>query len=356
MSRFFSQTLSGLEPYTPGEQPRGIQNLIKLNTNESPFPPSPRAVEAIGAQQVRELRLYSDPACTDFLAALAERFGVPRECVFASNGSDETLAFAFRAFCDKGAAFPDVTYGFYPVFASLFGVSTRVVPLRGDWTLAPEDYKGLKETIFLANPNAPTGLALPRIQIEKLAAADPERLVVVDEAYVDFGAESCVPLTQKHDNILVVGTFSKSRSLAGARLGYAVGASSLIADLNAVKFSFNPYNVNRLTLAAGTAAVRDEEYFKTCCAKIVDAREQTKAALRALGFFVTESRANFLFAAPPAPHTGAEYFAYLRENGILVRHFAAPRTENYVRITIGTGVQMHRLVDVTKKFLEEGLR
>ena len=352
MTRFFSASLSGLEPYTPGEQPRGLADLIKLNTNESPFPPSPRAVEAIGAQQVRDLRLYSDPACTDFLAALAEAFGVPKNCVFASNGSDEALAFAFRAFCDAGAAFPDVTYGFYPVFAQLFGVKTRVVPLRDDWSLAPEDYKGLKETIFLANPNAPTGLALPRARIEKLVAADPARLVIVDEAYVDFGAESCVPLTQRYDNVLVVGTFSKSRSLAGARLGYAVGAPSLIADLNAVKFSFNPYNVNRLTLAAGAASVRDAEHFKTCCAKIVGAREETKASLRALGFTVTESRANFLFAAPPAPRTGAEYFAFLRENGILVRHFAAPRTENYVRITVGTGVQMHRLVAVTKEFLK----
>lgn len=353
MSRFFSQTLSGLEPYTPGEQPRGIQNLIKLNTNESPFPPSPRVVEAIGAQQVRDLRLYSDPACTDFLAALAEAFGVPRECVFASNGSDESLAFAFRTFCDKGAAFPDVTYGFYPVFAQLFGIRTRVVPLREDWSLAPEDYKGLAETLFLANPNAPTGLALSRAEIEALVTENPERLVVVDEAYVDFGGESCVPLTQKYDNILVVGTFSKSRSLAGARLGYAVGAPSLIADLNAVKFSFNPYNVNRLTLAAGTAAVRDTAYFRECCGKIVEAREETKAALRAMGFAVTESRANFLFAAPPAPRTGAEYFAYLRENGILVRHFGAARTENYVRITIGTAGQMKTLVAVTKCFLEE---
>lgn len=354
MSRFFTGALRDLQPYTPGEQPRGLKDLIKLNTNESPFPPGPRVLDALNRQEAENLRLYSDPACTDFLAALANAFGVRQTQVFAGNGSDEVLAFAFCAFCEKGAAFADLTYGFYPVFARLFGVPAREVPLREDFSLAVEDYAGLGETVFVANPNAPTGLCLPLSEIERLLRQNPERLVVVDEAYVDFGGESAAALLPRYDNLLIIGTFSKSRSLAGARLGYAVGSEALIADLNTVKFSFNPYNINRLTLAAGTAALADAAYYTRCCAEIAAVRDDTARALRQLGFTVTDSRANFLFAGRHARISGADYFAALRQNAILVRHFGTPRIADWVRITVGTRAQMERVVAVTKKILSAG--
>lgn len=352
MSRFLAPRLAALTPYTPGEQPQGMESLIKLNTNESPFAPSPCVKTALNENAVRDLRLYSDPACHTFLTALADTFGVRQTQVFAGNGSDEVLAFLFQAMCPDGAVFADLTYGFYPVFAQLYGVPFTEIPLREDFTLCVGDYAAQSGTVFLANPNAPTGLALGLDDVEALLMQNKNRLVVVDEAYVDFGAQSAVSLLARYDNLIVVGTFSKSRSLAGARLGYAVGSEALIADLNAVKFSFNPYNVNRLTLLAGTAALEDEAYFQDCCRQIAQTREETAAALRALGFTVTDSRANFVFAAPPAPLTGAAYYKGLRENGILVRYFAQPRIENYVRITVGTSTQMQTLLDVTKGLMK----
>ena len=352
MSRFLADSMRTLAPYTPGEQPQGMEKLIKLNTNENSYPPAPGVIAALDARAAADLRLYSDPACKTFLAALARTLHLDPAQVFAGNGSDEVLAFAFRAFCGRGAAFPDVTYGFYPVFARMFGVAYEEVPLRADFSVAPADYAGRAGTVFLANPNAPTGMALSPADIETLLRQDRDRLVVVDEAYVDFGGESVVPLLDAYDNLLVVGTFSKSRSLAGARLGYAAGSRALIAELNTVKYSFNPYNINRLTLAAGTAALADPDYFSRCCAEVCAVRAQTAAKLAALGFRLTDSRANFLFAAPPAPHTGAEYYAMLRENGILVRHFDAPRTTNFVRITIGTKQQMDTLLAVTGQWLK----
>lgn len=351
MSRFFASALRGLAPYTPGEQPRGVENLIKLNTNESPFPPGPKVLDALNRAEAEKLRLYSDPACTDFLAALAKTYGVAENEVFAGNGSDEVLAFAFCAFCEKGAAFADLTYGFYPVFARLFGVPAREIPLRADFSLAVEDYADEPGTLFIANPNAPTGLCLPLADIETLLRQRPERLVVVDEAYVDFGGESAVPLLRKYDNLLIVGTFSKSRSLAGARLGYAIGGAALIADLNTVKFSFNPYNINRLTLAAGTAALADAEYYAEKCAEIAAVRDAAAKALRALGFSVTDSKANFLFVGAHPRISGADYFAALRRHAILVRHFGVPRIADWVRVTVGTRAQMERVVDVTKAIL-----
>lgn len=359
MSRFMDGRLRALVPYTPGEQPQNIPDLIKLNTNENPFPPSPRVEAALNSGETRQLRLYSDPACGAFLQALAHTLGVETEQVFASNGSDEALAFCFQALCPHGAVFADLTYGFYPVFAALYGVPFTELPLREDFSLAVEDYAECRQTVFLANPNAPTGLALPRAKVEALLRQDPERLVVVDEAYVDFGAESAVPLLRQYENLLVIGTFSKSRCLAGARLGYAVGSRALIADLNTVKFSFNPYNVNRLTLRAGTAALEDASYFSACCQEICAVREDTARALRALGFSVTDSKANFLFAAPPARAasnralTGTAYCAMLRKNGILVRRFDdKERIANYARITIGTRQQMERLLFVTTQWLK----
>ncbi len=352
MSKFLAGRFAALTPYTPGEQPRGIKNLIKLNTNESPFPPAPAVVRAVNADAAEELRLYSDPACTDFLAALARTMGVRETQVFAGNGSDEVLAFAFLAFCENGAAFADVTYGFYPVFAKLFGVEYTEVPLRQDFSLAVEDYAAQKGTVFLANPNAPTGLALGLSAIETLLQQKKDRLVVVDEAYVDFGGESAVALLPRYDNLLVVGTFSKSRSLAGARLGYAVGSEALIADLNTMKFSFNPYNLNRITLAAGTAALAEPAYFSRCVQQIQTARTETAQGLAQMGFSVLKSSANFVFASPPAPLSGEVYFQKLREKGILVRWFAAPRTKNHVRITIGTQAQMQTLLAATESILK----
>ena len=351
MSRFLNPSLRAAEPYTPGEQPRGVENLIKLNTNENPFPPSPKVLDALNRTEAEKLRLYSDPACTDFLAALAKAYGVAENQVFAGNGSDEVLAFAFCAFCAKGAAFADLTYGFYPVFARLFGVPAREIPLRADFSLAVEDYADEPGTLFLANPNAPTGLCLPLSGIEALLRQNPDRLVVVDEAYIDFGGESAVPLLPRYDNLLVVGTFSKSRSLAGARLGYAVGSAALIADLNTVKFSFNPYNVNRLTLLAGTAALADAAYYAKNCAEVAAVRDDTAEALRALGFAVTNSKANFLFVGANPRISGADYFAALRQNGILVRRFEVPRIADWVRITVGTRAQMERLLHVTRGLL-----
>ena len=352
MSRCLAGALRAVTPYTPGEQPRGVEPLIKLNTNENPYPPSPKVLEALNGRAAENLRLYSDPACADFLAALAETFGVGRDQVFAGNGSDEVLAFAFLAFCEKGAAFADITYGFYPVFAQLFGIAAQEVPLREDFSVNTGDYAGVPGTVFLANPNAPTGLCLPLAEIEALLRQDPDRLVVVDEAYVDFGGESAACLLGRYDNLLVVGTFSKSRSLAGARLGYAVGSPALIADLNTVKFSFNPYNLNRLTLLAGEAALADAPYFARCCTQVAAVRDETAQALRALGFTVTDSKTNFLFAGAHPAVSGGEYYAALRQSSILVRHFTLPRIENWVRITVGTAAQMQRLVDVTKQILD----
>lgn len=355
MSRFLNSALRALTPYTPGEQPRDAKKLIKLNTNESPFAPSPAVFAALNANETEKLRLYSDPQCTDFLAALAQTYGVSKACVFAGNGSDEVLAFAFRAFCENGAAFADITYGFYPVFARLFGIAYQEIPLRDDFTIEVADYASVRGTIFLANPNAPTGLCLPLAQIEALLQQNRDRLIVVDEAYVDFGGESAVMLLPRYDNLLVVGTFSKSRSLAGARLGYAIGGDALIADLNTVKFSFNPYNINCLTLLAGTAALADAAYFTQCCDAIVQTRAETSRALAALGFTLTDSRANFLFAAPCAPLGGQAYYQALRERGILVRWFDLPRIRDYVRITIGTDAQMQTLLAVTQEIIKGGI-
>ena len=249
-------------------------------------------------------------------------------------------------------AFADITYGFYPVFAQLFGIAAQEVPLREDFSVNTGDYAGVSGTVFLANPNAPTGLCLPLAEIEALLRQDPDRLVVVDEAYVDFGGESAACLLGRYDNLLVVGTFSKSRSLAGARLGYAVGSPALISDLNTVKFSFNPYNINRLTLLAGEAALADAPYFARCCTQVAAVRDETAQALRALGFTVTDSKTNFLFAGAHPAVSGGEYYAALRQSSILVRHFTLPRIENWVRITVGTAAQMQRLVDVTKQILD----
>ena len=352
MSKFLSPTLAAVTPYTPGEQPQD-QQYIKLNTNESPYLPSPAVIAAVSEHEVEKLRLYSDPACADLLKAAAAHFGLQPEQIMPGNGSDENLFFALRAFCDADhpLAYADITYGCYGVWCGLMHIPSHIIPLKEDFTLDPKDYYGLNQTIVLANPNAPTGIALPRAEIEGILKANPNNVVIVDEAYVDFGGESCVPLIDQYDNLLVVQTFSKSRQLAGARLGLAMGNAALIADLNRVKFSLNPYNINRLTLKAGQAALEDTAYFDKTRAAIMDTRAWTMQQLTDRGFTVLDSRANFVFASTERISDGKLY-KELKKNGILVRHFDAPRIENWLRITIGTPEQMQALMDAVDKILE----
>ena len=352
MSRFLSPEAARLAPYTPGEQPQD-QPYIKLNTNESPFLPSPQVVEALSREEVEKLYLYSDPTCARLVGALARRYKLQPENVLPANGSDEVLAFAFRAFCGQGrpVAYPDITYSFYRSQAALFGLDARMIPLREDFTLHVEDYLNFPGTIVIANPNAPTGIAVPRSHIQHLLEADPDRVVIVDEAYVDFGAESCVPLIPRYDNLLVTQTMSKSRSLAGGRVGYALGSGELIAALNRVKYSFNPYNVNRLSILAGAAAVEDDEYFHACTAAIRETRTRTVAALETLGFSALPSSANFVFARH-GRLSGRELYETLKENGILVRWFDADRIRDFIRITIGSRAQMAALVEQLTHLLE----
>lgn len=352
MSQFFSARYQGLIPYTPGEQPKDVP-YVKLNTNESPFPPSP-AVESAVRAEVGRLQLYSDPENRAVREALAKRYEVsPREVV-VTNGSDDVLNFAFMAFADerRPLRFPDITYGFYPVFAELHKIPYREVPLREDFSVNVEDYLGMEETVVIANPNAPTGLALRREEIERIVRSNPNRVVIVDEAYVDFGAESAVPLIKTYPNLLVTGTFSKSRSMAGARLGFGIGNEALIADLNTLRYSTNPYNVNRMTEAAGVAALSEDSYYASCCDLIKKNRAWTEERLKELGFTVIPSLANFLFASHPRIEGQALYLA-LKQRGVLVRHLNKERIRNYNRITVGTKEQMELLIEKIKEILKE---
>ena len=343
MSRFFSKRHAALTPYTPGEQPRDMQ-YVKLNTNESPFPPSP-AVAAAVAGQCGSLQLYSDPENTALREKLAQLYGVKPQQVLVANGSDDILNFAFQAFADEDAPliFPDITYGFYPVFARLHHIPYTCAALREDFSIDPADYRDCGKTVVIANPNAPTGLCLPLEDIEAIVRSNPDRVVIIDEAYVDFGAESAAALVDRYDNLLVVQTFSKSRSMAGARLGFAMGSAALIADLNTLKYATNPYNVNRMTEAAGIAALEENDYYLENARTIVANREWTAQQLRALGFTVLDSRANFLFARSGRIE-GKALYEGLKARGILVRHFDAPRIAPFVRITVGTREQMEHLI------------
>ena len=354
MSRFLAQRYASLTAYTPGEQPTDMK-YIKLNTNESPFPPSPAVIDAISENRVRELRLYPDPDCGALRKAIADLFGFEKENIFVSNGSDDILNFSFMAFCDGktcGAAFPAISYGFYKVYADLYGVDALAIPLAEDFSVRAEDYFGIGRTVVIANPNAPTGIALPKSKIEEILSTNPDNLVVIDEAYVDFGAESCVELVQKYDNLLVVRTFSKSYSLAGGRLGFAIGSKAIIEDLNKIKYSTNPYNINRLSLLAGTAAIAENDYYMANCRKIMENRAYTTDALRALGFAVLPSSANFIFAESPEID-GGELYLELKRRGILIRHFTTESIKNFNRITIGTREEMETLVATVETILKE---
>ena len=352
MSRFFSSKYDALEAYTPGEQPRDLQ-YVKLNTNESPFPPSPGVIEA-AAREAETLRWYSDPESAALTAAVAERYGVSPSQVLMTNGSDEILNFAFMAFGDArhGFAFPDITYGFYPVFAAVNAVPFREIPLRRDFTIDVRDYCGVGQNIVIANPNAPTGLLLSVAQIEEIVRTNPEHVVVIDEAYIDFGGESCVPLVAKYDNLLVTQTFSKSRSLAGARLGFGIGAPSLIQDLNTIKYSTNPYNVNRMTAAAGAAAIADDAYYRANARIIMENRAFTQTELQKRGFAVLDSAANFLFAKAPLAD-GETLYRRLKERGILIRHWNKLRIGDWCRITVGTRAQMEALLAAVDALMKE---
>lgn len=353
MSRFLNAKYAGLTAYTPGEQPRDRQ-YIKLNTNESPYPPAPAVLAALGAEDVADLRLYSDPEGTVLREKLAGLYGVKPGQVFLSNGSDDILNFAFMAFGADGAVFPSLTYSFYPVFADLHQVAYETVPLQEDFSVDAAALAGRGKLTVLANPNAPTGLALSLDQVEAIVAADPSHVVVVDEAYVDFGAESAAALLDQYDNLLVVMTYSKSRSMAGARLGFALGSRALIEDLEKLKYSTNPYNVNRLTLKLGQAAVDADGYFRDNARRIMATRAKTMQALRALGFSMPDSQANFLFLTHPKLD-GAAFYQACKDRGILIRHFSDPAIAQYNRVTIGTEEEMAAFVQTAQEILKEGL-
>ena len=352
MSRFFSEKYSNLTPYTPGEQPQD-KKYIKLNTNESPFPPSPLA-QKMAREEAGSLELYSDPDVKLLVKDFAAYYGIGEDEVIFSNGSDDVLNFACMAFCDEKhpLVFPVVTYGFYSVFAELNHVPYEEILMNDDFTINVSDYIGIGKNIFIANPNAQTGIALPLSDIEKIVSGNPDNMVLVDEAYVDFGGESAMGLIKKYDNLVVTGTFSKSRSLAGARIGFAVANSELISDMNTIRYSTNPYNINRMTMQAARGALADDRYFKENCEKIKAIRACTISGLRKLGFTVTDSKANFILAKSDRMG-GKELYLTLKDRGILVRHFETDRLRDYNRITIGSMEQMETLIKVTAEILGE---
>lgn len=349
MSRYLDSKFAALLPYVPGEQPKD-RPYIKLNANESPYPPSPLVLEALRSEEAAALNLYPDAACRELTALLAEHLGVGEGNILLANGSDDILNFCFLAFCEGGVVFPDISYGFYEVFADLYHIDVLRPKMGAGLTIDPADYTGTGRCVVIANPNAQTGVALPLEAVEGIVKGSPESVVVVDEAYVDFGGETAVPLVSKYDNVLVVRTFSKSASLAGARLGYAVGPEELIEDLKKLKYSTNPYSVNRTALIAGAAAIRDWSYSAENCRSIASERERLASELKARGFELTDSRTNFVLAKPRG--IGAkEYMEALRERGILIRYLGGALADR-VRITIGTPGQMDALLEATDEILK----
>ena len=355
MKPYWSTRIQNIIPYTPGEQPRD-RKFIKLNTNENPYPPSPAVLQAIRDEAGDSLRLYPDPEASALRAAAARFYDLTPEEIFVGNGSDEVLAFAFQAFFDPGKtiAFPDITYSFYPVYADLFGIPYDRIPLNDDFTFPTERFcTGKHAGIVVCNPNAPTGIQLPLDRIEQIIRANPNVVVLVDEAYIDFGGTSALGMIRQYPNLLIIQTMSKSRSLAGMRIGLAFGNPNLIAGLNAVKNSFNSYTMDRLALAAGTAALEDRAYFDETRNRVIAARERTADALRALGFTVHPSCTNFLFISHPG-HSAAALQKALRARGILVRHFNQPRIEEYLRVSIGTDEEMAAFCAAMAELVSEG--
>lgn len=352
MSQFLDERYSGFAAYVPGEQPQD-KKYIKLNTNESPYPPSEEVLSAVNRSQTELLRLYPDPDGRVLTKKLADYYGVESENVFLANGSDDILNFAFMAYGANGrkSYFADITYGFYSVFANLHMSDYTEIPLKDDFTIDVDAFCGVDGIVFIANPNAPTGIAVGLSEIEKILESNKDNVVVIDEAYVDFGAQSAVKLVNKYNNLLVVQTYSKSRSMAGARLGFAIGSKEIIGDLHKLRYSTNPYNINRLTLVAGEKTIDSQSYYDENCKKICDARAYTKAELEKLGFSVLDSKANFLFCESDKID-GEELYLRLKDNGILVRHFTAPKIKNFNRITIGTQEQMEVLIKTIKDIME----
>lgn len=353
MSKYFSSKFASLEPYVPGEQPQDM-SYVKLNTNESPFDP-PKEVVPVIRDASRNIRLYSDPESAELRQAIADYYGLEPENVMATNGSDEALNYAFMAFCDEEhpIVFPEITYGFYPVIATLNNIPFETISLREDYTIDSREYEGINKNICIANPNAPTGIAMALEEIEQIVRTNPDNIIIIDEAYVDFGARSAVPLLYRYDNLLVTQTFSKSRSLAGGRLGFILGAKDLIADMNTLRNASNPYNINRMTAKAGIVTLRENTYFRNSCQAIQFNRRYTSRALEALGFEILPSSANFLFVRSDRIG-GEELYRKLKEKGVLIRHFSDPKISDWNRVTIGTKVQMDIfLAKVEEIFVEQ---
>ena len=339
-------------PYTPGEQPNQ-PDMIKLNTNENPYPPAPGVAKVLKEMDTDAMRLYPDPTAGELVSAIAENYGLEKDQVFVGVGSDDVLAMSFLTFfnSDRPILFPDITYSFYDVWADLFRIPYERPALDEDFHIRKEDYFRENGGIVFPNPNAPTGVELPLSDVEEIVSRNRDVVVIVDEAYVDFGAQSALPLLKKYDNLLVVQTFSKSRSMAGMRIGFACGSPELIRYLNDAKYSFNSYTMDRTALAAGAAAVKDREYFEDTCNKIIETREWTKRELKALGFSFEDSKANFIFATHETC-PAAELFGALREKHIYVRYFPGGRTDNFLRITIGTREEMKKFVMFLKEYLK----
>lgn len=352
MSKYWSETVRRLKPYVPGEQPRD-RRYIKLNTNENPYGPSPKVLEAIRAAAGESLKLYPDPTCDALIGAAADYYGVEKKRIFAGNGSDEVLAFSFQAFFDPGRTvlFPDITYTFYPVYTSLYGLDHRTVPVNDDFSLPVEEFFNSPGGVIIANPNAPTGRFMSNDAVVRILENNRDVVVIVDEAYIDFGGESAVRLTDSWPNLLVIHTFSKSRSLAGMRLGFAIGHPDLIDGLNRVKNSFNSYTLDTLAIAAGTAAFRDTGYYSEINGRVVKTRERFSSELRELGFEVADSAANFVFAGHRSVEASA-IFGELRARGILVRYFDKPRISNRLRITIGSDDEMDAVIRALRDILK----
>ncbi|WP_046120571.1 histidinol-phosphate transaminase [Ensifer aridi] len=351
MSKYWSPIVSTLKPYVPGEQPR-MANLVKLNTNESPYGPSEKALQAIRAAASADLRLYPDPVALGLRQAIAVRYGVSAGEVFVGNGSDEVLAHAFAALLkhDEPLIYPDISYSFYPTYAGLFGIDAVEVPLNAAFRIDIADYRRRCGAVILPNPNAPTGIGLPLAEIERLVAEHPDQPVVIDEAYIDFGGESATVLVPKYENLLVVQTFSKSRALAGLRVGFAIGQRPLIEALERVKDSFNSYPLGRAAQAGAIAAIEDEAWFEATRGKIIATRANLTNDLKTRGFEVLPSQANFVFARHPE-HAGQALAAKLRERAVIVRHFAKQRISDFLRITVGTDEECARLIAALDEIL-----
>lgn len=356
MSTFLCEKYHDMEPYVPGEQPKD-RKYIKLNANESSLPPSPKVIEAITNSEINGMGHYSDPNCLKIRNAIAGKYNVDVEQVFAGNGSDEVLGFCFMSFFSAGTkvCFPDITYDFYRVYAKTYNLDMLQIPLKEDFNIDIQDYINTDRHVIIANPNNPIGLRLTVDEIEQIVKAKPNRLVIIDEAYVDYGNESCVRLVNKYSNLIVVQTFSKSRNLAGAHIGYAISTKEIIQDLNNIKFSFNPFNLSTFTIEAGTASMKDVEYLNKCVNTTIDNREYTKEKLEEIGFRFLDSHTNFLFGYHPEIRAG-KITKELKEKGILIRYYDMERIDNYFRITIGKREEMDKVIETMLDIVKENTK